>query len=532
MTRIATIVEERGSPSGYTPRQDDLASTPVERADRVREAIESAGLTLYQVSALTTGQRARAHGQVAHTLYRDIRAGHVPALPQLASLSHLTHRPLAWWLALFGIDLSTLATLQMTMHRERTVVLASRSFDPSAAVPHWERWSAGRDTRRIQRLADVVEGERGATAQGIDSAARRRFLYLSVGAADPWLAAEVARGSIVRVDPRQSVPRRFGRRRAVYAVAHPYGLSCCYVDVMSPSHVAIFGDSTHTAPMICRLGGDAAIRGRVDAELRLLDRPSADVCGRHAPPRRAGPIALPDARRDPFGRFVRRSRGLIGLTFRDAHALTGRVAAHFGDERFRISLGALSNYETLDTLPGSAHALFSLAAVYAMDFWSLLRAGGLRMDRDARIGSGTPDTGTGSLSPWMDEALRRTVELPIFLAPVLRDLLGTSGLDPQSLYLWGSGQRCFDLRLEGAVALAVDRDNRSLGGRSARTSAEAPLFMLRLPNDAYVCCAASLHGASVIVHPSPALGLGPRCFPREHLEVIGRVSSILRRVAR
>jgi hypothetical protein len=485
-----------------------LPQTDAERADAVREAIERAGLTLYKVSALTVEPR-RADGPpgaVPHTLYRDIRAGQTPTLHQLAAISRVTREPLERWLALFGVDLSRLAALQMALHSGRTIPLASRTVGPSFTMGLRFGVRAG---LRLERLIDIAPGEplnRGRTG---DTMTQPRHRYLSIGAGDQWLAPEIAPRSIVRVDQRQATPSRFGPRHGIYAVAHSHGVSCCYVEALSPTHIAIFGAAA-SSPRVCRTGHDAIILGRVDAELRVQHHGGFRADTSAGAPRMTGPIALPDRRHDTFGRFVRRSRALIGLTFREARALSAAVAAYGRDERFALSLGALSNYETMASAPGSAQAVFSLAAIYSTDFRDLLATGGVRA------------------GPAVDAPPEPT---PL-ITPAIADTLGLPQIGESDLYLWGSAQKRLDPRLDGAMVVAVDHHDRRLSGALASASAEPPLFMLRLDGDAYICCAASLHESCVVVHPSASLGIGPRCLPRDRVEVMGRVSAILRRVSR
>jgi len=167
------------------------------------------------------------------------------------------------------------------------------------------------------------------------------------------------------------------------------------------------------------------------------------------------------------------------------------------------------------------HALYSLAAIYAIDLPSLLLTGGLRVEDDDR----RPPAST--TTTWMDEVLADVREVPCFLGPWLAQTLGDGWRDPRAIYLWGSGQKPLDPRLEGALAVIVDRGDRRL---SARGGPRPSLFMLRLENDAHICCSASLDRRRVIVHPAPALDLGPRWLPREHVEVIGRVTAVLRQL--
>lgn len=470
---------------------DGAVSTGAARADCIRAAIDTAGLTLYRVSALTA---RRGRGAIGHTFYRDVRAGQTPTIYQLAALAQITDQPIDAWLRCVDVDLSMLTTLQMALHAERTIRLPRWRLGPAMDVTRWLQSPAQR-SGRIERL--TTAGESPSQAPERRSSAHR-FLYLRVGGASDWLLPEIAPGSIVRVDRRQT-GTRFDGRHAVHAVAHAQGLSCCYVDALSATQVALFGANPHAAPVVGRLGHDVIILGRVDAELRTARR-RADTPG-PVTKKLAGPVGLPDARRDRFGRFVQRSRALLGMTLRDAQALADAVAIRCGDAHFRLSLGGLANYETLATAPASPHALFTVAAIYAAGFEDLLTSSGIRARVDEPKSRGLPP-----IAPETASAL----DLPASL----------------ELYTAGTKQKLLDSRLAGAVVLAVDPRDRRL----SPPDAEAPLVLLRLPNDALVCCAASSHEGRVLVQPAPDLGLGPRLFPRDQVEVVGRVAAILRRL--
>lgn len=465
-----------------------LAAPPDDRAARVHDALDAAGLTLYRAAALTAASRA---GAVTHTLYRDVRAGRVPSMAQLAALSRVTRTPLAWWLALFGVDLATLTPLQIALHTTRTIPLPARDVGALLDVTRWSRLAS--NANRITRWIDLPD-----EPQATRRPRRDRHVYLSLAAHPRFLPLELAGGSIVRVDTRHRVPGRFGPRAAIYAVAHAQGLCCCYVDALSATHVALFGAS-HEPPVVCRLDDDAIVLGRVDAELRMLQASASDAEPPLAGTRPGEPVVLPDAQRDPFGRFLQRSRRLLDLTFRDARLLADAVADACGDERFQLSIGALCNYETLDEPPASPHALFTLAAIYAFDLETLLPQAASR---------------TNDESPLMPDRVARTI--------------GVTAA-PESIYLRGPAQKRLDLRLTGAIAFTVDdRDRRFV----TDPGVEAPLRLLRVASEALVCCAASLVDDTVLVHPAPALGLGARRLPREHVEVLGRVTAVLRRPVR
>jgi hypothetical protein len=166
-----------------------------------------------------------------------------------------------------------------------------------------------------------------------------------------------------------------------------------------------------------------------------------------------------------------------------------------------------------------------------MDFWDLPGVASWRNAGRAAANHETREAGDGAsaspLSPWMQALVRRARDAPLWLAALNGRRSDAPAIALTDLYVWGSSQKQLDPRLAGALVIAVDRRDRRLAV-DRDGPAESPLFVLRLPNDACICCSASVHDSCVLVHPSPALGLGPRCLPREHVDVIGRVSAVLR----
>jgi transcriptional regulator with XRE-family HTH domain len=78
-----------------------------------------------------------------------------------------------------------------------------------------------------------------------------------------------------------------------------------------------------------------------------------------------------------WGRKLRKLREELGLTLRDVHAVSLRLAARHRNRRLAISPGRLSMIETKNEVP-SIFRLYALAIIYRRDVKELLTFYGLR----------------------------------------------------------------------------------------------------------------------------------------------------------
>ena len=78
-----------------------------------------------------------------------------------------------------------------------------------------------------------------------------------------------------------------------------------------------------------------------------------------------------------WGRKLRNVREELGLTLRDVHAASLRLAGRYKNRRLAISPGRLSMIETKNEVP-SIFRLYALANIYRRDVKELLTFYGLR----------------------------------------------------------------------------------------------------------------------------------------------------------
>lgn len=80
------------------------------------------------------------------------------------------------------------------------------------------------------------------------------------------------------------------------------------------------------------------------------------------------PVSVPAS---SAGERLRNRRQQLGLSIRDVHMSSLRIASELGNEHFVISVSRLSEIETRGAVPG-IYRLHSLAAVYKVPLQELL----------------------------------------------------------------------------------------------------------------------------------------------------------------
>ncbi len=78
-----------------------------------------------------------------------------------------------------------------------------------------------------------------------------------------------------------------------------------------------------------------------------------------------------------WGRKLRATREELGLTLRDVHKASVRLAGRYHNRRFIVSPGRLSMIETKNEVP-SIFRLYALSIIYRRDLKELLTFYGLR----------------------------------------------------------------------------------------------------------------------------------------------------------
>lgn len=330
----------------------ELISTRLGGTQNLQAILRKIGLT---VSAISNETRLRFGERtpyfVPRTFVYKYTSGITPHICQLIALSEVTGFRLSDWMSVCGFDPVLIDAVQLKVPAERTTIVSFASSLDSVS-----------DSNSIVQAAG-------------------RFLYAKIGARDAVLSPLLHPGAIIRVD--RSYPPDLLQDESPYfwLVQHPAGTTCCRLKPIGDGQVLLLPNRFPLSPWPLRLGRHARILGVVDCELHA---PSSTRTGRMY----GGQKDLSRIRahaKMSISHLIQTSRRQTGLTFRDAHKATLRVAALLQDHNFGISLGLLSDYEAVNTIPRHIAKIFSLCVIYGINFWQFLDAGGAAVsDHDKR----------------------------------------------------------------------------------------------------------------------------------------------------
>jgi hypothetical protein len=480
-------------------------------AARIDELVDARGLT---------GDPRIPVGLVAR-----VRAGHTPLVHHVLALHELTQVGVYECLRIFGYDLEDLPLLQAVLHRDRTVIL------PATTSDHGQRttWPAALDEHadlaRGEFLPEIVSRFESRVPADVADPSASRFLYLRVGRFDTGLIPILVPGTIVQVDTFDRGPTRFtsrglrGDRRPLYAVAHLRGLTCAYVDWLDDRTIALVSIHHHEPPLIYRLDDEAVVLGRVCADLRPMEVRAEDVSKRghdHC----ASRLLRPDPERQTFGAFLRASREAIGMTHRDAHAVSLRIADAYRDPRFAVGVGTLSDWESQSALPLHVPHVISLAVCYGVSFTDLLRASRL-------LGRDSVQPERHHAAPY-DNAALETPVAPALLHAV-RIAADLPDLSWDDVFRCGDEATVFDRALLGARYLIVNRRSRSLARKGTIPTIDRPLYVVSDECGRQFCSGCFVDRDRFYIQPDPHLPLSMRAVPRRCVTIRGRIVAALRR---
>jgi hypothetical protein len=528
------------SPSGSGPG-DQLA-------DRVWAILETKKLSLYQVSRRSAALFRRSSAYyVPHNLYYDLRRGALtPSLYQLFALSRITGYRLFDWLRVFGFDIDRLPRLQLQIHTRRTILLDSSAYDPGTMVP-WLKNSGGtRSGAAVVPLAQVFEW---TTAHRLESLAEHKdkgFLYARIGYEDNLAFPELLSGSIVRVNRKMTpdiLPKTNGEvSQHLFLIEHSKGLCCCRIQFTGKGRISLVSTQLSSVQIEFRMPEEAKLVGVADLEIRSLLRPqqpriSNDVGSGW----KARPLTPEPSR---WGQLLRWARLRMGLSFRAASVMSREIAHLFEDERYFISPGSLSDYETLDTPPRHFQKIVTFCVVYALSIPTVLASLGLRIKEteheampDTLLGRpsvaaiGNPDDlEAASQEGFLREVIAEFEEIPFFLRGSLKTLSGIARPSLKDFFWIGGLPRTAHPYLDGGLLAVVNRRQKKPNDCGRKPLWQQPLYIVLKRDGTYLggCC--SRDDNKLIVHSYPDGVHGREPFRNRDAEVIGKIVVVVRKL--
>jgi hypothetical protein len=519
---------------------------------RLRQILQRKNMSLLQVSKesrrLFPGESLY---HIAHNLYYDLRDGRfTPNIYQLIALSSVSGYSLIHWLSVFGIRLDDIPPLQVRLSFPQTMLLDPTLYDDHALV-QWFKGKGGPPTRitpLVQILAQNVS-ERVATLQRIN---RMSFIYARVGTEDDFCFPELLPGSIVRADPRASEAKLAAAGGKVshdlYLVEHARGLNCCRLQQVAPRRVALVSTRLTAPHLEFQVGSELKILGTIDMEIRSLNKKSLPSTSRTLLTPKSRDLRQPDPSGNGLRHLLHKGRQRAGLSFRQASAMSRRIAQELGDQRYFTAIGSLSDYETAQAPPRHIHKVVTLCVLYSIGFWQFLKAAGLAIDNlgQEAIPEDFPTSAhwTGS-SPsedrepqamkegtFLDILVDRFEEIPLFLRNALPELCGMSHVTLRDVFSIEEMGQEFHAPLRGATFLAVNRRMKTPVVSKSDPQWKQPVYLLARRDGSHFCGRFSLERNSTVLHALNAHL--PNANPHEgggDAEIVGQVVTVLRRIA-
>jgi hypothetical protein len=521
-------------------------------AEKLREILRTRNMSLLQVSKesrrLFPGQSLY---HIPHNLYFDLRdEGFTPNIYQLIALSCVSGYSLIQWLSVFGLHLDDIPRLQMRLSFPRTMILDSALYDSHARV----RWFEGKDdpplriTPLIQILTQNVT-ERVAALQRIN---RVSFIYAKVGAEDDFCFPELLPGSIVRADPRATEVKLAAAAgkvsRDLFLVEHARGLNCCRLQQVAPRRVALVSTKLTAPRMELQVGTELRILGAIDMEIRSLKKSSLASGLRTLPAPKSRELLQADAPGPDFRHLLRKGRQRVGLSFRQASAMSRKIAQELGDRRYFTAIGSLSDYESAEAPPRHIHKIVTLCTLYSLGFWHFLQASRLAVDKLGQKAISEPSVedehrlassrrrhraAQGAKgSSFINLLLDRFEDIPLFLRDALPELCGMSRLALRDVFWAGEMEQDFHAPLRGAAFLVVNQRMKTAIVSETEPEWKQPVYLLTRRDGSYFCGRFALADNITVLHPLSAQHSSPKLHEnRGDAEIVGQVVTVLRRIA-
>ncbi len=517
-----------------------------ELAERVRVILANRDLTLYQVSERSAALYGRSSPHyLPHNLYYDLRhAGFSPSLFQLFALSRISGYRLDDWLRVFGFDVDAIPRLQIQFSSKRTAHLDSSDY-PHILAP-WLRNLGGKaPSHDVVPLSRFLEWTSPGPLASLVKFTDKESLYARIGYQDDWSFPELLPGSIVRARPISMddlLQRRRGEQaKGLVLLEHEKGFCCCRIRIVGTQRIAMVATQMPYAQVEFNVPQEARIIGIADLEIRSLLRPEQPVVPRQFA-KRWRPKTLP-ALPSELGPLLRQARLRMGLSFREASAISREMAKELSDPSYFTAAGSLSDYESGDNPPRHVHKVIMFCVVYSLDFRTVLHAVGLSPQDAGQepisqvLTGGLPSAASETVSQtdepepngFLGKLLAEIGEIPFFLRGSLPVV---SGLRSPSLKdcFWIGGARNAHPYLAGGILALVNRQKKKPNDCGSRPMWQQPLYVVLKRDGTYMCGCCSRENNSLVVHTYPG-GVHRRDqFRSRDAEVIGKIVAIMRRL--
>jgi transcriptional regulator with XRE-family HTH domain len=251
------------------------------------------------------------------------------------------------------------------------------------------------------------------------------------------------------------------------------------------------------------------------------------------------------------GQKLRRIRERMGLRVRDVEQASLKIADKYKNDDFAVLINRISEIENRNLVP-SAHKLYSLCAIYRLDFPEVLGWYGIELGRlpaDAasvevpethplsfQVGTGRSGVSGDVLLPLtLDPGLdpRRTTYLTRMIqrwgkVPLL--FLDSLNLQEQRYALIGTDDWFMYPLLYPGTFISIDETQRKIANSGWNNEFERPIYFFE-HRQGFACAWASLNGDQLILIPHPLSSCSPQVYKHPNdIDLIGQVTAIAMRL--
>lgn len=247
----------------------------------------------------------------------------------------------------------------------------------------------------------------------------------------------------------------------------------------------------------------------------------------------------PEHRLEHPGEKLKRARERLKLTYRDVEKASQQLARRRGNDEFAIALSRLADIENKQTVP-SIYRIYSLSAIYRLDFQEVLRGYGVPLELMASdaLHIGLKETHPLHFKPedvvtaphfpehqidlnqttFLSHMIRRWGKLGLsFLsgAEIRQHRYGYLGLEDWSMYPI----------LHPGSLLLIDPTRRKIASAGWTSELDRPIYFFE-HRERYICAWCTAAGERLIIQPHPASHEPATVYEPGQLDVIGQVTGV------
>jgi len=514
--------------------------------ERVNAILASRTLTLYQVSQATAALYGRSSPSfLPHNFYYALgSATFSPSLHQLLALSQISSYRFYDWLRVFGFHPEDIGRLQARLPSKRTMILDSSLEDPEAWVAYFRNKPGNFPPPEITPIGRFLELASPVRLRSFPHTRTTDFVYARIGSEDAFAFPELLPGSIVRADARRAqslLPAADGKgSEYLFLIEHATGFCCCRLRGLGKHHLMPLSTQLPYAQVELEVPTEARVIGVLDLEIRSLLKPAqASVPRELAKHWRPATLGTGESE---LRQLLRGARLRMGLSLREASAMSRRIAEELGDPQYFAAPGSLSDYEALDTAPRHIHKVITLCAVYGLHFSTFLKSVGLRPQDagqhpipDHLVPRQLPTAPGGAELPqprnggFLEQLLRRSEHFPTFLRGSLPDLSGLRTVTLNDFFWVGGDQNPLHPLLASGLMVIVNRHKKKALHLRSGPLWQQPLYVLLRRDGTYLCACCSLEDDTLVIHPYSLNHHHPEHLRNHHdAEIIGQIVTIAR----